>query len=435
MRRVGIRREDKDIWEARVPLVPRDVERLVREERMALTVQPSARRVFSEDAFAGAGALVDEDLSACQIVLAVKEIPTAFFRPHATYVFFSHTHKGQAYNMDMLRRMMELGCSLIDYECITDDQGVRLIAFSRFAGIAGAVDALWALGLRLDWEGIEPNPFAALHPTHVYGSLDAVLAAVHEAGARIGTLGLPRALQPFVVGVTGYGRVAQGAQEVIDALGAVDLAPDELHTLATAQAARDTVYKSVFHERDMVQPKDAARPFDLEEYLHHPELYRSIFARWLPMLSVLINGVYWDESYPRLITKADIGELWARQRRPRLAVIGDISCDLEGSIEITVKETHCGQPCYVVDPQSGAVSDGVGGVGPVVLSVGNLPCEVSREASEAFSAVLSGFMPALVQADLTRPYDQLELPPELKRALILQGGELTPDYAYMSKFV
>ena len=153
------------------------------------------------------------------------------------------------------------------------------------------------------------------------------------------------------------------------------------------------------------------------------------------MLSVLLNGVYWDESYPRLITKANIRELWARQRRPRLTVIGDISCDLEGSIEITVKETHAGQPVYVFDPQSGHVSDGVDGVGPVVLAVGNLPCELSREASEAFSAVLSGFMPALVQADLTRPYDQLELPPELKRALILQGGELTPDYAYMSKFV
>ena len=182
MRRVGIRREDKDIWEARVPLVPRDVERLVREERMALTVQPSARRVFSEDAFAGAGALVDEDLSACQIVLAVKEIPTAFFRPHGTYVFFSHTHKGQAYNMDMLRRMIELGCSLIDYERITDDGGVRLIAFSRFAGLAGAVDALWALGRRLAWEGLEPNPFAGLRQTHGYESLTTKLGTRQGGG-------------------------------------------------------------------------------------------------------------------------------------------------------------------------------------------------------------------------------------------------------------
>jgi saccharopine dehydrogenase (NAD+, L-lysine forming) len=435
MRRVGIRREDKDSWERRVPLVPHDVERLVRNEHMTIVVQPSDRRIFSEEAFADAGALVDEDLSSCEIVLAVKEIPAAFFRPHTTYVFFSHTHKGQPYNMDMLRRMMELGCSLIDYERITDDQGVRLIAFSRFAGIAGAVDALWALGLRLQWEGMKPNPFVALHPTHFYDSMDAALEAIREAGRRIGTLGLPEALQPFVIGITGYGRVAQGVQEVLDALGAVDVPPDELDALAGAVALRDGVYKSVFHERDMFESKDLARAFDLTEYLERPDSYRSTFAQRLPMLSVLLNGVYWDETYPRLVTRADIRELWARQRRPRLTVIGDISCDLQGSIEITVKETHVGQPFYVIDPQSGAVCDGVAGVGPVVLSVGNLPCEVSREASEAFSAVLSGFVPALARADFAKPTDELELPAELKRALILHGGDFTPDYSYMRKFV
>jgi len=157
MRKVGIRREDKDAWEARVPLVPDDVRGIVASCDATVCVQPSALRVFPDDAFASAGAVVTEDLDDCDIVLAVKEIPEAQFRPGKTYVFFSHTIKGQPYNMDMLRRMMELGCQLLDYERIVDEHNARLISFSRFAGIAGVVDTLWALGRRLEWEGLSPT--------------------------------------------------------------------------------------------------------------------------------------------------------------------------------------------------------------------------------------------------------------------------------------
>lgn len=435
MRRVGIRREDKDVWEARVPLVPRDVERLVCAGRASVTVQPSAQRVFADQEFAGAGALVSEDLARCDVVVAVKEIPLGFFRPETTYAFFSHTIKGQPYNMDMLRRMMALGCSLLDYERITDDQDRRLISFSRFAGLAGAVDTLWALGRRLEWEGLSPNPFAVLCQTHTYGGIAAALAAVCATGKRIAAQGLPAALTPFVIGVTGYGRVSLGAQEVIDALGATAVAPDDLAALVAAPARRDRAYKVVFHERDMVTPADPSAPFNLEEYLRHPERYRAAFAGWLPSLSVLVNGIYWEAPYPRLVTRSDARALWAEESPPRLRVIGDISCDLEGSVELTLKETHLDQPVYVYDPDTGLISDGVEGRGPVILAVGNLPCELPREASEAFSHVLSGLMPALVEADLAAPYGELLLPPELKRALILHHGNLTPDYEYMSRFI
>ena len=158
MRSIGIRREDKDPWEARVPLVPDDAARLTRTSSVELVLQPSAQRVFTAAEYERAGARFDEDLSACDIVLAVKEIPRELFAPGKTYAFFSHTIKGQPYNMDMLRRLLELECQLIDYERITDERGRRLIFFSRFAGLAGAIDALWALGRRLEWEGLAPNP-------------------------------------------------------------------------------------------------------------------------------------------------------------------------------------------------------------------------------------------------------------------------------------
>jgi saccharopine dehydrogenase (NAD+, L-lysine-forming) len=218
VRSIGIRREDKDQWEARVPLIPDDVARLTDSGAAEFVLQPSAQRVFAADDYLRAGARLDEDLSACDIVLAVKEIPRELFGQGKTYAFFSHTIKGQPYNMDMLRRLMELECQLIDYERITDAQGKRLIFFSRFAGLAGAIDALWALGRRLEWEGLAPNPFAELRQTSTYPTLAAALAAVREVGARIARDGLPAAICPFVVGVTGYGNVSRGAQEVVDAL-------------------------------------------------------------------------------------------------------------------------------------------------------------------------------------------------------------------------
>ena len=271
-RRIGIRREDKDPWEARVPLVPDDVARLTSSGSMELVVQPSPQRVFAADEYVRAGARIDEDLSACDIVLAVKEIPLQQFAPGRTYAFFSHTIKGQPYNMDMLRRLMHLECQLIDYERITDESGKRLIFFSRFAGLAGAIDSLWALGRRLAWEGIAPNPFAALEQTYRYPTLTAALDAVRRVGARISSEGLPAQLCPLVVGITGYGNVSLGAQEVADALGAVPVGPAGLDDLFAGPAPRHAVHKVVFAERDMVARRDGAT-FMLDEYLRQPELY------------------------------------------------------------------------------------------------------------------------------------------------------------------
>jgi alpha-aminoadipic semialdehyde synthase len=435
MRRIGIRREDKDPWEARVPVIPKDVARLTSSGSLEFVVQPSAQRVFTDDEFVRAGARIDEDLRACDIVLAVKEIPRELFASERTYAFFSHTIKGQPYNMDMLRRLMELECQLIDYERITDERGRRLIFFSRFAGLAGAIDSLWALGRRLEWEGLAPNPLAVLKQTHRYPTLETALEALREVGSRIAADGLPAELSPFVIGITGYGNVSLGAQEVVDALGAIAVEPGRLDDLFAGDAPTRAIYRVVFAERDMVARRDPSVPFALEEYFRQPELYEGTFERRLPQLTVLLNCVYWDTPYPRLVTRAAVRRLFAASTPPRLRVIGDISCDIEGSVELTVKETHIDEPVYVYDPDAGAVTAGVEGRGPVVLAVGNLPCELSRESSTAFSTALSPLVPALAETDFSLPFDRLRLPLELRRALILHHGDFTPDYEYMREFV
>jgi alpha-aminoadipic semialdehyde synthase len=137
----------------------------------------------------------------------------------------------------------------------------------------------------------------------------------------------------------------------------------------------------------------------------------------------------------RLFAAAPVAAATTASTPPRLRVIGDVSCDIEGSVELTVKETHIDEPVYVYDPDTGRIADGVEGRGPVVLAVGNLPCELSRESSTAFSAALSPFLPALAAADFSMAYDRLNLPPELRRALILLHGHFTPDYEHMRRFV
>ena len=435
MHMLGVRREDRDEWEARAPLIPQDIARLNREDSIEFVLQPSPARIFAEAEYLSAGAGIDEDMSACDAVLAVKEIPSAFFRPNKTYMFFSHTIKGQPYNMDMLRRLMELGCQLIDYERITDDYGKRLIFFSRFAGIAGTIDSLWALGRRLECEGLIPNPFAEIRQTYRYRSLAVAVAAVSEAGRRIAEDGLPAEICPFVIGLAGYGNASAGAQEITEPLGAVAVPPSGLDDPSRAPIDRRVVYKTVFTEQDLFGRRDGASPFDLNEYYEQPELYEGRFEPYLPQLAVLINCIYWDARYPRLLTKQAARELFGGDTPPLLRVIGDVSCDVDGSIELTVKETHVGDPLFVYEPGTDTISDGVEGRGPIVIPMGNFPCELPRESSEAFSAVLSPFMPSLAEADFDVPFERLDLVPELRRALILHHGELTPDYAYMGRFV
>src|SRR4030042_5942927 len=150
---IGIRREDKNEWERRVPLVPNDLIELKKNFGIDAVVQPSKIRFFINENYLEAGIEVNEDISKANTIFAVKEIPKELFLPGKTYMFFAHVIKGQNYNMPMLKRMMELKCSLIDYECVVNDKNQRLIFFGRFAGLAGILESLHAFGTKLKLQG------------------------------------------------------------------------------------------------------------------------------------------------------------------------------------------------------------------------------------------------------------------------------------------
>jgi alpha-aminoadipic semialdehyde synthase len=429
---IGIRREDKNEWERRVPLIPADLAALTAGYGLHFMVQPSPIRVYRDEAYRAAGITVSEDLGACRLIVAIKEVPTALLMPGRVYAYFAHVAKGQVYNMPMLGCLLDLGCSLVDYERISDEHNRRLIFFGRHAGYAGMVETLRCLGQRLAEAGLQ-TPFARVKHAYEYRDLDSAKGHLSDLGKQILRLGLPRGVRPLVIGFSGYGNVSRGAQEVLDCLHVREISVPELAIEAGTNSEWGEIFKVVFREEDMVRPVDPAASFELQDYYKSPECYHGRFEEHLRYLDVLVNAIYWEERYPRLVTREWVCRNYVAGSQPRLKVIGDISCDIEGSVELTLKATKPDNPCFVYDPVSDTIHDGVSGNGPAIMAVDNLPCEFPRESSEYFSAVLRDMVCSLASADWQADFAHLDLPSHLKKAVIVHKGELTPPFRYLQQ--
>ena len=430
---IGIRHEDKYVMERRAPITPRHVERLVRQKKLDIVVQSSDKRIFTDEEYIKAGARVAKDLKKCSVIFGVKEMPVSFFEPEKTYVFFSHVIKGQQHNMPMLKRMMELKCNLIDYERVVDEQGKRIIFFGKYAGMAGMINSFWSLGLRLKQQGY-PSDLVKIRQAHHYASLKEAREDISAIGQLIAEHGIPQELRPAVIGFTGYGNVSQGAQEICGLLPVKEISPEKLLTLKQRKKLPDNiVYKVVFREEDMYERIDG-QPFDLHDFFTQPALFRSKFEKFVPHLSMLINCIYWDNRYPRLVTREYLKKLYAKGE-PKLKVIGDISCDVDGSMACTLRSTEIEDPIYVYDPFTETIKMGSEGTGIQVMAVDILPAELPRDSSEGFADVLANYVKPIADADFDEPFEDLDLPRSIKKALILHRGELTPEYEYLKEFL
>lgn len=430
---IGIRHEDKYVMERRAPLTPKHVKRLIEHQKLDFIVQTSEKRIFKDDEYLKAGALIEKDLKKCNVILGVKEMPIDFFEKEKTYVFFSHVIKGQSYNMPMLKKMMELKCNLIDYEKIVDEQNKRLIFFGKYAGLAGMINSLWSLGLRWKSFGVD-TPFLYLKQAHKYSSLREAKDAVSYVGQLIAENGLPKELQPMVIGFTGYGNVSQGAQEICGLLPVKEISTEKLLELKDREKLPDNlIFKVVFKEKH-ISEHIGNEDFDLYDYYRNPANYRSKFEQYIPHLTVLMNCMYWDDRYPRIITKEYLKELYA-DGNPKLTVIGDITCDAEGSIECTSHGTEIEDPIFVYNPINDTYTMGYEGIGILDMAVDILPSELPRDSSDGFADALSNFVKSIVFADYDLPTADLDLPKSLKKALILHKGKLTPEFEYLEKYL
>lgn len=428
---IGIRREDKNKWERRVPLTPKDVKELIDNLGVKVIVQPSEIRIFEDKEYSEAGAMISDDLSSAEIIFGVKEIPPEKLLPEKTYIFFAHVIKGQKNNMPMLKRLMDLKCNLIDYERIIDEQGRRLIFFGKYAGYAGLVETFHALGKKLDLLEIK-NPFSKLEQPYKYFSIEDAKRSFTEIGDTILKNGLPDEILPLTVGFVGYGNVSKGTQEFFDILPHKEITPEELlRNYDLLKNEKHHLIKIVFKEEHTVRRKDGN--FNLQEFFSNPEHYESDFEKFLPKLKVLINCIFWTEKHPRLLTKKHLLE--NPQLSKSLLVIGDISCDIDGAIEITYKATQPDIPCFTFNPYENKFYDDVQKDGIPVMAIDNLPCEFAREASSEFSNVLKYFIPQILSNHFDKDFSELNLSYPIKKAIILYKGKLTEDYKYIEKFL
>lgn len=428
--RIGIRYEDKYELERRVPLVPEEVRKLT-DAGLNVVVQKCEKRIFTDEEYKSAGAVLADDMKDADIILGVKEVTIPSFEDNKTYIFFSHIIKGQSYNMPMLRKMIEKKVNLIDYEKVSDDKNRRLIFFGNFAGLAGMIDSIWSAGLRYRHLETE-TPFLKLKQARMYNSLNDAKEVLNDIAKDIAENGLPEELCPFVVGFTGYGNVSKGAQEILDILPHEEIRPEQLHDLKTSGYSTKKVYKVIFKEEHLSSHKEN-RPFELQHYYKNPSEYTSIFEQYIPHMSILMNCMYWSPEYPRIVTKDYLEKNYSDDFK--LKVIGDVTCDVNGSVECTEMGTHIDDPIFVYDTQKRTFEMGHKGKGLLMMSVDILPSELPRESSGFFSRALYPFIKPIAECDFTSPYEELKLPAEIKKALILHKGDLTPDFKYIKQYL
>lgn len=431
--KIGIRKETLYPTEKRAALTPDHVKTLTKHN-FTVFVESAEQRAFSDFEYQKAGAIITDNLENSDFIFGVKEVPINDLIPNKPYCFFSHTIKGQKYNMPMLKKILDLNITLFDYELVKNEKGIRIIFFGRYAGYAGMIDSLWLFGKRLAIEGID-TPFKEIKQALDYHSLDEAKNSIKKLGKEIIEKGLPNQIVPLITGFAGYGNVSKGAQEIYDLLPVIEIKASELETfISKGDFSKKHVYKVEFREEDMYE-HPTLMDFNFDYFVKHPKEYSSIMYKYIPNLSMLINGIYWEDKFPKHVTKNYMKELYEKSNNRKLKVIGDISCDIEGSVELTTKATKSSNPAFVYDPLTNEVKDGVEGNGPVILAVTNLPAELPKESSKVFGDALLPFVENLVNADYSKDYNDLALSREFKEAIIAHKGKLTPNYQYLEKYL
>ncbi len=398
--RIGIIREGKVPPDKRVPFTPEQCRHILDHmPGLEVVVQPSPIRCFPDEEYIRLGIPVVEDLSACDVLMGVKEVPLKELIPGKTYFFFSHTIKKQPYNRELLREVVRKGIRLIDYEVLTDRSGMRIIGFGRFAGVVGAYNGLRAWGLR--------HRLWALKPAWQCRNMEEMLG-------ELAAIDLPA----IRITLTGGGRVAGGAVELMNAAGIHPLPVD--HFLAN-EMHPGPVYVRL-DPGDYNEHKEG-KPFDLLHFFNNPWEYRGTFRRFLPHTDLLIGAAFWDPKAPVLFSPEDT-------LRPdfRVKVIADITCDIDGSIPTTLKASTIGEPFYDIHPHSFDIKEPFSGDDHIsVMAVDNLPCELPADASYDFGKNLTEkVLPFLAGEDP----DQI-----IERASITRNGRLTEKFAYLRDFL
>ncbi|KAK4705519.1 alpha-aminoadipic semialdehyde synthase, partial [Phenoliferia sp. Uapishka_3] len=426
---LGLRAEDAlRRWERRVPLTPTAVGAFVREGVKVL-VQPSDKRIFSDEAYDKAGATITSSLSPASLVLGIKEIPAETLEPGTTYASFSHTHKGQEYNLPLLQRQLDTPSSrFIDWELLTDDNSVRTTAFGFLAGFSGMSDGLSLFGTKaLASQGCA-TPFLTLPRPFMIPDVDRLKAELRRVGGEISKNGTPKIMGPIVVAVTGSGRVGKGARAVLDELPTTWIKASELQSIVeSSDTDLRRIYACQLELGDYLTRTDGI-PFDRESYRTNPDLYYSQFdSKIAPFTTILLNGAFWQPGYPRILSTAQLADIQASISPSRFLSVVDVSCDFGGGLEFVTSPTTIDDPVFQFEASTGEQHRNPGQPHSTqISSIEILPSQLPLDSSTHFSEAITPYVTSLLRdpkSEATNEYSRA-----LKRATIVRDGKLTSNH-------
>ena len=397
MLKIGIIKEGKVPPDQRVPLTPKQCAYIQANYPVDIVVQSSPHRCFSDDQYRELGLKVVDEVSDCQVLAGIKEVPIEELVPHRKYLFFSHTIKKQLYNRPLLRAFLEKDIWMVDYEALVDQHGKRVIAFGHFAGIVGAHNALWTYGQR--------SGTYTIKRLSEYESYAAALNAYRA-------LSMPA----IKIALTGGGRVGRGAAQLLIDAGVQRVDPQ---VYLSGQFAYP-VFTQIQPQHYVRRKTDQA--FDKPEFYNHPDRYEMHFQDYYEASDILINGIFWDKRSPAFFTVEEM-------TKPtfQIKVIADITCDIapESSIPSTIRPSTIADPVYGFDPQTAQETPPFQPHSIDVMAIDNLPSEIPRAASESFGEqFIKYIIPELIlpQSDL------------IDRATVTKDGQLGARFGYLEAF-
>jgi len=395
---LGILRETRFPPDRRVPFTPGQLKELEKKfPGLECFIQPSDIRAFSDEEYREYGITVREDLSVCDVLMGIKEVSVETLIPGKTYLFFSHTGKKQPHNRNLLKAIVSRHITLVDYEYLADTDGLRLVHFGRWAGIVGAYNGLRAWGERYG--------LFLLKPAH----------QCHDKQEMVKEL--PKVKLPAIkILVSGGGRVAKGAMEMLQHLQLQEVEPDDflIRDFGAAVICRIDPWHYV--------KRADGSDFELNHFFSYPDLYESTFKPFTRVTDFLIAGHYWNPRSPVFMAPSDI-----RDPEFRIRVVADISCDVPGSIPSTIRAASIAEPFYGYDPLQEREISPFDPRGITVMAVDNLPAELPRDASEDFGRMLIDRIMSSLACD--------DMHGIIGKATIVRNGKLTDHFGYLADYI
>lgn len=394
----GIIKERKNPPDRRVVFTPEELVRLKTEHPEAqVKVESSDIRVFSDEQYSSLGIEVTTDMSDCDVLFGVKEVPVDSLIPNKKYFFFSHTIKFQPYNRKLLQAILEKNIELFDHETIVDAKNRRLIGFGRYAGIVGAYNGFRAFGIKYDLFNLVKAE---------------TLKSKEELIERLRRPMLPN----IKIVLTGRGKVGMGAKEMLDGMKIKQVSADDFLNKVYTQPVYTQIDVLDYNKRIDGQV------LDNQDFYKNPQDYVSDFERFSQVADIYMAGHFHGNGAPDILTREMLNA-----PKNKIQVVADISCDVDGPIACTIKASTIAEPFFGYLPSEHKEVSYTHPGSIMVMSVDNLPCELPKDASEGFGEM---FMEHVIPAFFNGDKDGI-----LQRAKMTENGKLTERFKYLQDYV